>query len=227
MKRAAILTAAAAAALLIAGSSSSKANIEAGAGDTLPAFDLANLSDRIDTIMNQITETAADVPLETAASNIGAFLALLRQSEGTANEPDPYAVCYGYKHTISDFREHPAISGEWGGEVLPDAMCANAGFGPGCKSTAAGAYQLIRPTWISLRDALGLTSFDAAAQDAAAVELIRRRAALEDVKAGRIADAVTKCRNTWASSPGNYAAQGQHSMDTLVSWYQSAGGNLA
>ena len=106
-------------------------------------------------------------------------------------------------------------------------MCANAGFGPGCKSTAAGAYQIIRPTWIRVRDRLGLVNFDELSQDAAAIELIRQRGALEDVKAGRFGDAVRKCRQEWASLPGNSARQGQRSFDTLAAWFAGAGGAFA
>ena len=74
---------------------------------------------------------------------------------------------------------------------------------------------------------LGLPDFSPAAQDQAAIELIRSRGALEDVKAGRIVAAIDKCRNEWASLPGNYAKQGQRSVQTLVAWYQNNGGNTA
>lgn len=221
----AALTITAAAVLLLASTSSARASIEAGEGGA--SFDLSNLTDQAETLMNKITEQNADVDLDTAGANIAAFLATVRQAEGTDRAQNAYATCYGYGHTIRDFSEHPAITGEWTGARLPDAMCKNAGFGPGCKSTAAGAYQIIKPTWVNVRNALGLTSFDAESQDAAAVELIRRRAALEDVKAGRLADAVHKCRQEWASLPGNNAKQGQRSMDTLAAWYQQNGGTFA
>ncbi|MBB1073645.1 glycoside hydrolase family 104 protein [Rhodoferax sp. 4810] len=165
--------------------------------------------------------------MDTAGANIAAFLATLRQAEGTAAAVNPYAVCYGYRHQISNFADHPANTGEWKGERLPDAMCINAGFGPGCVSTAAGAYQIIRPTWNKVRAALGLGDFSATSQDAAAVELIRRRGALEDVKAGQIATAIDKCRNEWASLPGNYAKQGQRSQADLLVWYYTNGGVFA
>lgn len=219
------LTLTAAAVLLLAATSNARANVEAGQGGA--SFDLGNLTDSAETLMNQITEQAADTPADQAGANIAAFLGMIRQAERTADALNPYAVCYGYRHTITDFSEHPAITGEWRGERLPDAMCINAGFGPGCVSTAAGAYQIIRPTWVKVRDALGLVGFGAANQDAAAVELIRRRAALEDVKAGRIAAAINKCRNEWASLPGNYAKQGQRSVSTLVAWYEQNGGTIA
>ena len=223
----AALTLSAAAVLLLASTSSARASVEAGEGAALPSFDLSNLTDRAETLMNQLTEQAADVDIDTAGANIAAFLGLLRQAEGTAGAGNPYAVCYGYRWIIRDFSNHPAVTGEWRGERLPDEMCKNAGFGPGCVSTAAGAYQIIKPTWLKVSAALGLPDFGPASQDAAAVELIRRRGALEDVKAGRLEVAVNKCRNEWASLPGNYAKQGQRSIETLSAWYQQNGGTFA
>jgi lysozyme len=72
------------------------------------------------------------------------------------------------------------------------------GLGSGCKSTAAGRYQIIKPTWLSLKSKLGLPDFSPASQDAAAIELIRQRGALADVQAGRIESAVNKCAKVWA-----------------------------
>lgn len=213
--------------LLLASSRQSSGQIEAGEGDIAGLVDTRTLLDRLENAFNVINESEAEVPPDTAATNIAAFLKVLQHAEGTAGRGDPYRVCFGYGHTVQNLADHPAITGEWLGETLPDGMCAAAGFGPGCKSTAAGAYQIIKPTWRGLRDALGLADFGPASQDAAAVELIRKRGALEDVKAGRFADAVHKCRNEWASLPGNYAGQGQRSIETLQAWYANAGGAYA
>lgn len=234
MTTAAVLTLAAAGALLLASTTSARANVEAGEG-AYPTFDLSTLSDRAETIMHQITEQTAGTDLDTAGRNIAAFLYVIRRAEGTADSLDPWAVCYAYRHTIQNYADHPAVKNadrlggvqEWTGERLPDAMCANAGFGPGCVSTAAGAYQIIRPTWLTIRNALGLRDFGPVSQDAAAVELIRRRGALEDVKAGRLHGAVYKCRNEWASLPGNFAKQGQRDINTLAMWFQNSGGSFA
>lgn len=219
---AALLIATAGAVVLVAGAKSPAGPIEAGDGDALAGLSLANLADQAESLVNQITQSTADVPLDVATANINAGLALLKQSEGA-----DYRTCYAYRHTIADLSEHPAITGEWNGEVLADAMCARAGFRPGCKSTAAGAYQINRPTWVGVRDALGLPDFSEASQDAAAIELIRRRGALEALKAGDVGTFVSRCRNEWASLPGNYAGQGQRAMSQLVAWYQTAGGTLA
>lgn len=226
-KLAAIVITSAAAALILASAKGSKASIEAGQGETLPGLDFSTISDTLETMINTATETTADTAQDVAGANIAAFLELLKQAEGTANSADPYRVCYAYKHTINSFADHPTISGEWPGETLPPGMCKSAGFGPGCKSTAAGAYQIIKPTWASIKDKLGLTDFEPTSQDAAAVELIRRRGALEDVKAGRVTTAIEKCRNEWASLPGNYAKQGQRKIETLLTWYETAGGTAA
>lgn len=220
------LTLTASAALLLAAARRQGGQVEAGEGDYIGGFDPEAIVDRGEALLNQLTEQSADVDQDTAGRNIAAFLSVIRQAEGTAGRGD-YRACYGYGHTIADLSDHPAVSGEWRGERLPDAMCRAAGFGPGCVSSAAGAYQIIKGTWANVARALGLVDFSPASQDAAAVELIRRRGALEDVKAGRFAAAVSKCRNEWASLPGNYAGQGQRSMGQLVAWFQQSGGVTA
>lgn len=225
------LTLTAAALLLIASRKTARGNVEAGEGGAV-MFDLEQVQDNVEILMNRATQAASVVtssspPPDVAAANIRAFLRVIQQAEGTDRAVDPYRVCYAYRHSIIDLSEHPAVTGEWRGEKLSDTMCSNAGFGPGCVSTAAGAYQIIRPTWVNLRNKLGLQSFGPAEQDAAATELIRQRGALEDVKAGRFAAAVNKCRQEWASLPGNSAKQGQRSLGTLQAWYVQAGGLMA
>lgn len=159
--------------------------------------------------------------------NESAFLALIRFAEGTDKEPDPYRVCYGYRHTIRSLAEHPSISGEWRGEKLPDAICRNAGLKPGCVSTAAGAYQLIRPTWTGVRNRLRLPDFEAGSQDRAALYLIANCGALEDVHHGRVQTAIAKCAREWASLPGNTAGQPQRKTEQLLAAFEGAGGHLA
>ena len=164
--------------------------------------------------------------------NMRAFLTVIAWAEGTERAPDPYRVCYGYRHTIRDLGEHPAVlradgTREWSGERLSDAMCRGAGLSPGCVSTAAGRYQLIRPTWVRCKRALRLPDFGPASQDAAAVYLIRERGAVDEVEAGRIEEAIRLCRTEWASLPGNSAGQPQRAMSELLAQFERAGGNLA
>lgn len=219
------LTIASAALLLLASHRQNVGAVEDGSA--LGVFDLAALVDNARTVVNLLTEQPAGVDTATAWRNVQAFLSVLRSSEGTAGAGDPYRVVYGYGVTLRDLSGHPVDTGEWLGVVLPDGVCALAGFGPGCKSTAAGAYQIIRPTWRSVAGSVGLVDFGPASQDAAAIELIRRRGALGDVQGGRFGQAVAKVAPEWASLPGNYAGQGQRSIQQLAAWYTAAGGVTA
>ena len=64
-------------------------------------------------------------------------------------------------------------------------------------------------------------------QDRVAIRQIRERRALEDVQAGRIPEAIAKCRNIWASLPGAGYGQNEHKLDALLAHYLAAGGRLA
>lgn len=220
------LTLTAASVLLIAGSRRTDGPIEAAAGDIAGSFSAGAITDRLDTFYNQITEQKATVDTDTATANITAGLTAIAQSEGT-DDRGGYRVVYGYCHVIADLSDHPYLTKEWPGVILSDTMCANAGFGPGCKSTAAGRYQITATTWRRLGGAGKYGSFDEAAQDAAGIDLIAGRGALEDLKAGRFADFVHKCRGEWASLPGSTAGQGGHTLTQLAQWFSNAGGVLA
>ncbi len=160
------------------------------------------------------------------SANLRAFLKLIQWAEGTFSKPNPYAVCYAYSHTISDFSDHPAITKEWNGVVLPDRICAGAGYGPGCKSTAAGAYQINRPTWLGIKNKLPGIRFDAAGQTAAAIQLIKQRGALQDVENGALYKALKKCNPTWASLPGSPYDQPTRSYSKCEDFYISQGGGV-
>jgi lysozyme len=156
--------------------------------------------------------------------NREAFLQALRYGEGTSG-PNGYNTLMGGA-LFNGYATHPALAG-WRGTPLSDSMCAGAGFGPGCVSTAAGAYQINKPTWNRIAGKLGLPDFSPASQDAAAWELIREKGADADILAGRIAVAVSKVRKIWASLPG--AGYGQHevALSAFNSVYMQAGGTLA
>lgn len=186
----------------------------------------------IETSIDQnFSETASNtMPLTTPPylpNQIAAMLQAIKKAEGTADRGDPYRVCYAYRHTIASFADHPAITGEWSGERLSDAMCAGAGLGPGCVSTAAGAYQIIRPTWLRLKSKLSLRDFSPASQDAAATELLRERGALARLEVGDFAGAVAKAKKEWASLPGAGYGQGERSIAWLTARFTEAGGVLA
>ncbi len=146
--------------------------------------------------------------------NARAFLDMIAAAEGTAGQPDDgYRTLFGYG-SFDSFRDHPRIRVPFGRTY----------------STAAGRYQILARTWDSLVAKLGrseLPDFGPAAQDRAAIELIRERGALADVRSGRLTDAVTKVRKVWASLPGaNYSGQGMRSMSYLQAAYVNAGGTI-
>jgi lysozyme len=173
---------------------------------------------------------ADDVDAQAARANRAAFLASIRWAEGT-DDANGYRAIYGSTKArprlFGSFAMHPVQSGEWAGDRLSDAMCAGAGLGPGCVTTAAGAYQMIYPTWTRMAQSLGLTDFAPASQDLAALWLINEAGALQDVDAGNFASAVDKVRTIWASLPGAGYDQPERSMSDLQTAYLHAGGTIA
>jgi lysozyme len=158
--------------------------------------------------------------------NVAAFLAMIAHSEGTDRPPAPadaYRCCYGYKHVIQDLKDHPSITGEWMGESL-----ANLGSQYAHSiSTAAGRYQINRPTWLEVRGILHLPDFTGPSQDDAAIFLIKEKGALNLVNNGQVADAITLCHGIWASLPGSTSGQPTASFADLIGAYGSAGGSFA
>jgi muramidase (phage lysozyme) len=153
------------------------------------------------------TPTVSEVGMPAA---VAAFLYMIRASEhvyprDVVND-DCYGIFYGGAR-FSDFSEHPVITGEMKPVPLSDAMCRAAGRAPGCVTTAAGAYQIIRPTWIRMRDKLGLTDFSPASQDRAAIELLEESGAMERLGLDDILGAISKASTVWASLPGSTAQQ--------------------
>lgn len=205
--------------------------------DGATGWDWSSLAIPVDDITAAMQDLGAEVfnyqqvqemPSYSVDANVRAFLETIKRCEGTAQAASPYRVCFAYRHTVQDMSDHPAVTGEWRGEPLSDAQCRGAGLGPGCVSTAAGAYQIIRPTWLALKGKLGLPDFSPASQDAAAVQLLRDCGAFQRLAAGDLAGAVSRARRTWASLPGaNYAGQGMRSMDQVADWYRGAGGYAA
>lgn len=155
-------------------------------------------------------------------SNLDAFLTMIQHSEGTDRFPDPYAACFGGKFTITDFADHPAVLGTWHGEPLDFLGPAYAGK----RSTAAGAYQIIKPTWIGLKSQLKLLDFSPMSQDEAAILLIRQAGALDFIQNGQIPAAIERCHEIWASLPGSTSGQPQASLAALMQAYTQHGGTI-
>lgn len=153
--------------------------------------------------------------MSTNSPNLAAFLAMLRHSEGTDRAGDPWAVVFGFAFTIVDFSDHPACLG-WPGVVTK--------YG---HTTAAGAYQFEKATWLGCKHALGLPDFGQESQDAAATLLIRQAGALDLIEQGQIEAAIGKCGHLWASLPSSTSGQPEAALASLIGAYANAGGAVA
>ena len=144
--------------------------------------------------------------------NMQAFLALIRQGEGTAG-PNGYRTLVGGA-LFDGYADHPRQK-VW----IPSI---------GDYSTAAGAYQILAGTWDKVRVLAGLPDFSPASQDLAAVQLIRNRGALAAVLNGNMLDALGKCSWEWASlPPWRYSKQGTLTMARAQALFSQLGGNTA
>lgn len=152
--------------------------------------------------------------------NVSAFLHMLQSSEHVyprdVDNGAAYSIFYGGS-TFDNFADHPVNTGEKVGVKLSATQCRASGFKPGCVSTAAGAYQFIKPTWDRIRAlAPRLPDFSPASQDAAAVRLLNSVGALRLIEAGEIAAAVVLASKTWASLPGSKAQQNPRQLAFVI-----------
>jgi len=152
------------------------------------------------------TPTASNDP----DANVKAFLFTIRASEH--RYPDDvmndaaYHIFYGGKR-FYNMADHPVATGELQGVPLPGAVCAAVGLKSGCVSTAAGAYQFLKPTWKGLQKKMNLPDFSPASQDLAAVQLLDDIGALSLIQEGDIDGALKKASKVWASLPYSSAQQ--------------------
>lgn len=155
----------------------------------------------------------AEISAALKDRNVRAMLSTIRWAEGTSG-PDGYRTLFG-GDLFDSYADHPR-------KVVAKLLA-----GKPIKSSAAGAYQILSKTWDGLKTPLGLPDFSPQSQDLAAVELIRRRGALQDVLGGRIATAVEKIRKEWASMPGAGYGQPEKQIAQLAGVYVKAGGLVA
>lgn len=171
------------------------------------------------------TSDNSDGELHSDADKIAAFLYAIRLSEHQRADvllDTDYFLAYA-RVPFSNMRDHPANTGEVKGYPLSADMCRRAGFPPGCVSTAAGAYQIIRPTWESIRAAgphgARIPDFTPASQDEAATRLLRRAGAVDLLLADDFTGAVRVASGLWASLPGSTAGQGGRSLHFVAQAY--------
>jgi muramidase (phage lysozyme) len=158
--------------------------------------------------------------VQAGSRNALAFLDMLAWSEGTSTSKytrnDGYDVVVGgidSPNTFTSYADHPGVM-----------VTVNR---KGLKSTAAGRYQQMKKDWPHYRDLLKLPDFGPISQDRLALQHIKECRALADVHAGRIEQAIEKCRNIWASLPGAGYGQREHRLADLIKQYFQAGGALA
>jgi len=156
--------------------------------------------------------TRSDLRKALENTNVCAFLKAIRLGEGTTDEPGGYYRIVGGQ-MFNDDSQHPNV------KVFVKRY--------NVWSTAAGAYQIIGPTWRGLVKQYGFEDFSPDSQDEAAVALIAGRKALEDVKAGRFEEAIAKCSLEWASLPGSTAGQRTEDMESVKEVYTENGGTFA
>ncbi|MCM2250847.1 MAG: glycoside hydrolase family 104 protein [Ramlibacter sp.] len=192
---------------------------EAAPPDEAPPDEVPQLPTVLETIavtMDPTTYETGTLPGDLAAANERAFLDMLAYAEGTAGRGDDgYNVVFG-GGLFASYADHPRRY-----------FTFTRTDGTTGRTSAAGRYQFIAPTWDDLAPRMGLGDFGPSNQDAAALELVRQRGALEDVRAGRFADAVRKVSRTWASLPGNdYMQFGGRSLAQVAAAFESAGGTI-
>jgi muramidase (phage lysozyme) len=156
-------------------------------------------------------------------TNLKAFLDMVAYSELgdklLRNSDDGYNVIVGgklfnkLKNGEPDYRDHPGL------RVYIKPL--------GIYSTAAGRYQILARYWRVYKKQLGLKDFGHDSQDAIAIQLIKECHSIDDIKAGRIAEAIEKCRSRWASLPGAEYGQHENKAGDLLVAYTKAGGDLA
>jgi len=159
-------------------------------------------------------------------NNLKAFLDMIAASEGTSTSPATKLNGYDVVVTgadkkpeiFTDFSCHPFSKGR-----KPKLISKKSGL----YSTASGRYQFMRKDYEHYKHTLNLPDFGPDSQDKWAIQLIRERRALNDIYDGRIAVAINKVRNIWASLPGAGYGQHENEIDKLVLVYVNAGGNIA
>lgn len=140
-------------------------------------------------------------------NRLKAFLSLIAYSEGTINEGDNgYNVIVGGK-TFSEYSDHPRV-GVWIKRIKK-------------YSTAAGRYQILARNYDAYKKLLKLPDFGPESQDKIAIQLIRECKAIEDIEAGKLEEAITKCKSRWASFPGAGYDQHENKMDDLIKAYSN------
>jgi muramidase (phage lysozyme) len=143
-------------------------------------------------------------------ANERAWLNAIRHAEGTSGA-NGYATTFGYQ-SFDPAKGHPRRVVKSGGYA----------------SDAAGAYQFLSTTWDGVNRQMGTNAadFSPAAQDRAALQLIRNRGVDPSQAISR--EAVAKLAPEWASLPTmagkSYYGQPVKGYDAVAAAFQGGGG---
>lgn len=145
------------------------------------------------------------------SKNMQAFLDMISFSElgSMAHRKDKGASIIvgsrpGRQAKIKDFSDHPRVAMQ-----LSETLW----------STAAGSFQILQRTFDYYHDLLKLRDFTYKSQCAIAIQLIKEQGAYELVEAGKIAEAIAKVSNIWASLPGAGYGQYENKLNNLLKYY--------
>lgn len=144
-------------------------------------------------------------------ANVGAFLRVIREGESSQDDAIAYRMVNGGGR-FESFAAHPY------GE-LPTTQGGRA----------AGAYQFLPTTWAGLRRRWPtyLVDFSPASQDAGAVLYLYELGALDDVLAGRVAQAIARLGRIWTSLPNGTENSGRYTLAKALAVFTRYGGKLA
>jgi muramidase (phage lysozyme) len=158
------------------------------------------------------------------SKNLRAFLQMLKFSEGTSTSS--ITVNDGYDVIVTGADKVPEVFTDYSDHPFNNGRPSKVINSRGLTSNASGAYQFMLKDWAHYKALLNLPDFGPESQDKWCVQLIRERGALSKIEAGLITDAISKCRNLWASLPAAGYGQHEQSLKLLLLKYQQFGGVL-
>ena len=157
--------------------------------------------------------------------NALAFLDMLAWAEGTGTSPA--TAMDGYDVIVTGIDRKPEVFKDFSDHPFAKGRKSKVINSKGLTSNASGRYQQMLKDWPHYRVLLKLPDFGPISQDRLALQHIKECRAIADVHAGRFDQAVSKCRNIWASLPGAGYGQREHKLSDLIAYYIAAGGKLA
>jgi len=160
--------------------------------------------------------TREQLAAERAHPNVEAFLRVVRGGE-TSQDDSAYRMLFGSELYTGSIDAHPRI----------------AKMSPWGWTAPFGAYQIMAvvpgkvktDTYDRLAKVLG-PSMEPYEQDLKACLLLHWRGAMEDVRAGRLEQAIAKCGDEWASLPGSKYGQPTRTLEQARKTYLKYGGVL-